>query len=203
MFESWEKVSTAKVSFSNAGSILTASGFSDGDVSTGSEFNAVYAACQSGTETPIIFDANGFILFELGIDPLVIGFSGQCSLSSSGHIVSDIVLLNGAFQDGVTQPQLDANQFNEAITHEMGHLLGLDHSQINLDLYTSTVNSGNYGACDADSLAGLPLMFPISFCQARLDAGLPQLSADDTAWISKLYPSSTHSTHYATISGTI
>jgi hypothetical protein len=203
MFQTWQSVTTAALSFKNAGPILAAPGFSDGDVSTAAEFNAVFGSCQAGTQSPIIFDANGSILAQLGLDPRVIGFSTQCKLSASGHIVSDLVLLNGAFQNGVTQPQLDANQFNEAITHEMGHLLGLDHSQINLDLLTTALNSGTFGNCNADELAGLPLMFPISFCQARLDAGLPQLSPDDKAWISRLYPSASYAAAYATISGTI
>ncbi len=203
MFQTWQSVSTAAVSFKNAGPILPTAGFSDGDVSTAAEFNAVYGSCQAGTQSPIIFDANRAILSQLGIDPLVIGFSTQCKLSASGHILADLVLLNGAFQNGVTPPQLDANQFNEAIIHEMGHLLGLDHSQINLDLFTSAMSSGQFGACNIDELAGLPLMFPISFCQARLDAGLPQLAPDDLAWISKLYPSGTFASKYATISGSI
>ncbi len=203
MFQTWQNVSTAAVSFTNDGPILPVTGFSDGDVSTVAEFDAVAGSCQAGTQNPIVFDANGSILQSLGLSPLIIGFSQQCALSSSGHIVSDMVLLNGAFQNGVTQPQLDANQFNEAIIHEMGHLLGLDHSQINLDLYVQAVNQQVFGSCNVDQLAGLPLMFPISFCQARLDAGLPPLAPDDVAWISRLYPSATASTAYATISGTI
>jgi hypothetical protein len=203
MFQTWQSISTASVSFRNVGAILGGTGFSDGDVSNAAEFNAVFGTCQAGNQSPIIFDANGGILAQLGIDPLVIGFSSQCKLSASGHIVSDLILLNGAFQNGATQPQLTANQFNQAITHEMGHLLGLDHSQINLDLFTATVSSGQFGACGLDQLAGLPLMFPISFCQSRIDAGLPALSSDDLAWISKLYPNAAYLTSYATVSGTI
>ncbi len=203
MFQTWQNVSTAAVSFTNDGSIIPVAGFSDGDVSTVAEFNAVFGSCQQGTQNPIIFDANGSLIQGLGLSNLVIGFSSQCSLSSNGRIVSDMVVLNGAFQNGVTQPQLDTNQFNEAIIHEMGHLLGLAHSQINLDLFTDAISQNNIGNCDLDRLAGLPLMFPISFCQARLDAGLPQLAPDDVAWISRLYPSATYNTTYATIAGTI
>jgi hypothetical protein len=47
----------------------------------------------------------------------------------------------------------------------------------------------------------LPLMFPVEFCQSRKSAGLPILAPDDTAWISKLYPNSSYSAKYGTISG--
>ena len=198
MLQTWSSVPTALVSFQNAGNILTTSGFSDGDVNTAAEFNAVFGSCQTGAQSPIIFDAAGGILQQLGIDPHVIGFSTQCKLSSAGFITSDLVLLNGAFLNGASSLQINNNQFDEAITHELGHLLALDHSQFNLDLFTNF-----FGTCDADKRAGLPLMFPVLFCPARVDSGLPRLSPDDTAWISRLYPSASFATSYATISGTI
>jgi hypothetical protein len=91
-----------------------------------------------------------------------------------------------------------ADEFDEAITHEIGHFFGLDHSQINLDLLLQ-----GSSPCDVDQLAGLPLMFPFAFCQARKDAGLPILSPDDLSWISRLYPTTTTVNEYGTISGII
>jgi len=161
--------------------------------------------CNSGSQNPVIFDADGSLLRALGLDPLVIGFSGTCKLDpQAGHIISAFVFLNGEFQDGVNSPgnnnyELTADQFDEAITHEMGHFSGLGHSQINLDLY----QSGFVGNCPLDELAGLPLMFPVEFCQSRKSAGLPILAPDDVAWISKLYPNSTYSSSFGTISGFI
>jgi len=110
--------------------------------------------------------------------------------------------MNGQFQDGIsdpntTNPEINADQFDEAITHEIGHFAGLHHSQINLDLYQNATP----GNCDLDRLAGLPLMFPILFCQSRKSAGLPILAPDDVAWISKLYPASSYASSYGTISG--
>jgi hypothetical protein len=75
--------------------------------------------------------------------------------------------------------------------------LGLGHSQINLDLF----QSGAVNNCNVDELAGLPLMFPVAFCQSRKSAGLPILSPDDSAWISKLYPGPSFNSSYGTISG--
>jgi hypothetical protein len=202
LFQNWQSVPTTTISFSYAGPIT---GIIGGDVKTVTDFNTVMGSCNSGTQSPVIFDANGSLLDALGLDPLVIGFSSSCKLDAqAGHILSALVLLNGRFQDGVSTPnshnfELSADQFDEAITHELGHFSGLGHSQINLDLF----NSGNVNNCDLDSLAGLPLMFPVAFCQSRKSAGLPILSPDDVAWISKLYPGPTYAANFGTISGFI
>jgi len=200
LFNNWHNVSTAAISYSYAGPIT---GVTGGDVKSMTDFNTIKGSCNAGTQNPVIFDSNGSLLKSLGLDPLIIGFASTCKLDPvAGHIVSALILLNGQFQDGVTNQntnnfELTPDQFDEAITHEMGHFSGLGHSQINLDLF----QSGAFGSCDTDRLAGLPLMFPIAFCQARKSVGLPILSPDDAAWISKLYPGSSFGTSYGTISG--
>lgn len=200
LFQNWHSVSTAAIAYTYAGPIT---GISGGDVKTVQDFNTVKGSCNNGTQSPVIFDSNGSLLKSLGLDPLVIGFSSPCKLDTqAGHIASAMILLNGEFQDGVTNSstknfELSADQFDEAITHEMGHFSGLGHSQINLDLFLN----GQVNNCDVDELAGLPLMFPVSFCQSRKSAGLPILAPDDAAWISKLYPGPAFSSTYGTISG--
>lgn len=200
LFQNWQSVPTTAIQFSYAGPI---GGISGGDVKTIQDFNTVQGSCNAGTQSPVIFDANGSLLQALGLDPLVIGFTSTCMLDPvAGHIQSALILLNGEFQDGVSDPgtnnyEITADQFDEAITHEMGHFSGLDHSQINVDLY----QNGFVNNCPVDELAGLPLMFPVEFCQSRKSAGLPILAPDDMAWISKLYPNSTYSANYGVISG--
>lgn len=206
MFGVWQAVPTAALSFTNAGPLLPAGSYTGGDLTTVKQFNDVMGSCNSGAQSPVIFDADGQIMAGLGLTNDVIGFATSCALDKvAGTFVSAAVLLNGKFQDGVDTPasippnfELTANEFDEAITHEIGHFLGLDHSQINLELLTRGVFP-----CDLDQLAGLPLMFPEAVCQARKDAGLPVLAPDDVAWISSLYPSASFATNYATISGTI
>lgn len=201
MFQAWQSVPTAAISFTYGGPIQSTGAFVDGDVSTVVEFNAVMASCDSGAQNPIMFDADGSIVRGLGLDPDIIGFAGPCKLDkTSGHIASGFALLNGQFQDGIDQGtnfELTANQFDEAITHELGHLVGLDHSQINVSVLWQL------GGCTPDDLAGLPLMFPLAFCPARADAGLPILAPDDMAWLSRLYPGATYAANYGLITGVI
>ena len=206
MFGVWQSVSTATVSFTNLGALLPAGSYPGGDVKTAQQFNDVMGSCNSGQQSPIIFDANGTIIAALGLPPEVIGFNSPCALDTvSGHILSSGIVMNGAFQDGGSNRngnppnfELTANEFDQAITHEIGHFLGLDHSQINLDVLLADVTP-----CDLDELAGLPLMFPISLCQARKDAGMAVLAPDDVSAISGLYPNSTTVNNYGTISGTV
>lgn len=198
LFQNWQSVPTTSITYTYAGPIA---GVSGGDVKTMADFNTVKGSCTAGTQNPVIFDANGSLFSGLGLDPLVIGFASTCKMNAqTGQIVAAMAVLNGEFQDGVsntTNFELSADQFDEAMTHEIGHFSGLGHSQINLALY----QSGVVDACDTDDLAGLPLMFPVEFCQSRKSAGLPILSSDDKAWISKLYPGASYASSYGTISG--
>jgi len=200
LFQNWQSVPTTSITYAYAGPIT---GVTGGDVKTIQDFNTVQGSCNSGAQNPVVFDANGSLIQALGLGPLVIGFSSTCKVNpQSGNIAGAMVVLNGEFQDLVSNPttnnfELDADQFDEAITHEMGHFSGLGHSQINVDMY----QNGDVNNCDVDELAGLPLMFPVSFCQSRKSAGLPILAPDDAAWISKLYPGATFAANYGTISG--
>ena len=198
----WQNVATAAVSFANAGSILPAGSYTGGDITTAAQFNAVMGSCNAGTQSPVIFDADAGIMTALGLPSGVIGITSHCALDEvNGFILSAAILVNGRFIDGVnTAPnfELTANEFDESFTHEFGHLLGLDHSQINVELLQHTGST-----CEPDLLAGLPVMFPQELCQARKDAGLAVLSQDDIAWISALYPDAQTPNVYGLISGVI
>lgn len=178
MFAVWQNVASSNISYNRAGAITDTAGFSDGDVSTEAEYNAVEGDCNSGGQSPIIYDANGAIFDAVIGDDGVIGFAGPCAINSAqGTIVSGKAVMNGLYQDGQATPiaDLTAAEFDATFIHEFGHFSGLDHSQIN-------VGCGN-GFCDADDLAGLPTMFPFLVSDQQ-----GTLSIDDVAWISRLYP---------------
>jgi hypothetical protein len=184
LFQIWQDVPTAKISYQNAGPILATGKYSGGPVDSAAKFDAVYNSCKNGTQSPIIFDAAGGLMAALGIDPGVIGFAGLCAADVNAHLRAALVALNGAWIDGnQANGELSDNQFDEAFTHEFGHFSGLDHSQINVSVLLQSQDH-----CDSALMPALPVMFPFAQCQARVDAGLPPLSPDDEAWISLLYP---------------
>lgn len=206
MFAAWQSVPTASLSFSNAGALLPAGSYKTGDLTTAQQYNDVLGSCRAGAQNPVILDADGTLMAQLGLPAGVIGFNSACAVdSTNGYITASAIVINGRFQDGVSSSsstlpnyELTANELDEAITHEIGHFIGLDHSQINFDLFQTLPFP-----CDVDRLAGLPLMFPILFCQARKDAGLPILSHDEVSWISTLYPKANSADSFGTISGVI
>ncbi len=198
MFAVWQNVASASISYNRAGFISAVAAFTDGDVSTAVEYNAVEGDCNGGNQSPIIYDAEAEIFIELGVDEAsVIGFAGPCAFeTANGRIISGQAVMNGLFQDGTDDPVIDlpAAEFDAAFIHEFGHFSGLDHSQVN-------VECANPACGTDDEEAGLPTMFPFLATEQQMT-----LSIDDVAWISKLYPAAGvggFAATHGTISGTV
>jgi hypothetical protein len=181
MFAVWQNVLSASIAYNRAGFINDAGPFTDGDVSTIAEFNAVEGDCEAGHQNPIIYDADATILKALGSDETsVIGFTRLCNFDAAqGRIRNTEVVMNGLFLDGEETPVADLTpaEFDATFIHEFGHFSGLDHSQINVECATPI--------CSTDDRSGLPTMFPFLVTDQQ-----GTLSIDDIAWISKLYPAS-------------
>ena len=194
MFNIWENVASASIGYERAGPISNVGGFSGGDLNTEAEFNAVMGDCNAGNQSPIIYDAAAAIFIALGVDETsVIGQAGPCGLDpAQGHILTGHAVMNGLFQDGqdAPVPDLDARGIRRDLHPRVRPLLGLDHSQINVECASAS--------CAGDDLAGLPTMFPFLVSDAQ-----GSLSIDDVAWISKLYPSGSFATTHGTITGTV
>jgi Matrixin len=192
-FQVWEDVSTATISFNRAGQLSQ-------DVTVNnitSVLNSLYDCGGSlgsiAKERSIIYDTNGSIISTLGDDPSsILGEASPVCLDSSGggnYFTIGFAILNGYSIDGSSDSKA---QLKTVMIHEFGHLIGLDHSQINDNCCTDY-------PCSSEDLAGLPTMFPILI---DVDA-MASLSRDDIAWISELYPTSNFASSTATITGHI
>ncbi|MBI4465833.1 MAG: hypothetical protein HY656_00195 [Acidobacteria bacterium] len=203
MFQVWEDVPTASIGFNRAGPIMNTGAFTDGNVSTMAELNAVEGSCSAGTQSPIIYDKDGSLFEELfGPGSGVIGFASVCELSPAGRILTSVAALNGAFRDDLpANDELTDNEFDAVFIHEFGHLFGMDHSQINLNCLSSQ------GGCvsGSDDAFGLPTMFPFliqNLTESPEVHPARTLSQDDIAWVSRLYPQN-FSSSFGVISGTV
>lgn len=204
MFATWENVPTSSIAYNNAGPINSVAGFSDGDVSTVPEFNAVSGDSDAGNQTAIIYDANGAIFDSIfGPNSGILGFAGPGLLDSNGRILSGLATLNGRFLDNnFGNGELSDGEFDAVFIHEFGHLSGLEHSQINLNCLRQPASCPDNSP---DSL-GLPTMFPILLSGLEESAGIPAQrtpSTDDAAWISRFYPDVTFSATHGTITGAV
>jgi hypothetical protein len=172
----WTQVPTASLSSQRLGTLL---GVSNGHVANVTDFDTVVSSCDNGDETAVIYDSDGSLFSQLIGDASVIGFTSLCKLSSDGHIESAFIVLTGGA--GLTLTQQD-----EVMTHEAGHLFGLDHS----------LPGANPCGTTTDDIKALPIMY----FQLSTQTGL---TADDKAWISTLYPSPTYNSTYGMITGQV
>lgn len=139
--------------------------------------------------TPIIFDNDGQILDDylgVGASNSVGGYGGVVIFSTANFFPSSgFLILNGKLT-------LTDDQLKFIIAHEVGHLIGLDHSQAGIS-YTESNTS-----CATDLKLFYPLMYPTT---CRPTASLT-LHPDDIAAVSALYPDTNVTTEFGELSGT-
>jgi len=134
--------------------------------------------------TPVIYDIDGSIIDDMlgsGAHNTTLGFATSVFFDDSSNFIpgSGYVVING----NTTITTVTQTILQNAIAHELGHMIGLDHSQAGTTYCTAV--SDNY-----------PLMYPIANCRIS-----GNLHADDQASVASLYPSSNVSSTYGEISG--
>ena len=174
-FSAWTSIPTVSLTVQRIGPLQGIA-----DVVTIADYDSLEGSVNSGAQTAVVYDASGALFHALFSDPNVIGFAGPRKLSATGKIATGIAAING--QAG------GSDMLKTTMVHEFGHLLGLDHTQ---------VNCRALGCLDADN-ANIPTMFPILF-----DSRQAVPKADDRAWISNLYPSSRFAASYGAIKGRV
>ncbi len=135
---------------------------------------------------PVIFDANGAItndLFGAGQSGVVLGFASS-RLADGADDFYDYGFL---FLNGVQATLSLTGDFRKTVLHEMGHLIGLDHTQAGLREFFS------------GPVANTPIMFPF----IASNSGLATPRVDDSAWVSYLYPEPSFRNAFGTIRGRV
>jgi len=187
-FATWTGVPTASISFVNAGALPA-------DV-TGVNATAYFGVCGDNLN-PIIFDSDGSVirtLFGVGQENVILGASGPDCASYVPPVITEAsAILNGRFIDGTTSqvnPEVSLADFAGVFTHEFGHYIGLDHSQINLtEAFDSNTANDNT----------IATMFPILINGSEQAS----LNLDDRVAASMLYPSANFYSSTGSIRGSV
>ncbi len=130
---------------------------------------------------PIIFDSSGAIFDAIfGPDSGVLGIAGPSLINpATNTILKGYAVFNG---DGIDAG--DAEVLRATFTHELGHFLNLDHSQINgVHLGAPVPGFTNRG-----TLSRITTMFPVLLGRSVVPHPMASLHRDDAAAVSSLYP---------------
>ncbi|MFQ5627548.1 MAG: hypothetical protein ACE5I1_02210, partial [bacterium] len=178
----WSDEPTLTLSFS----ISTGTLAPDSDVSTLTEFLSVSAAGNG--KSPVIFDDDGSILADLGVPPGVIGMTFIKNRDdASFRITESLQIYNGQLIDGnPANGELPLDEMAKAITHEMGHALNFDHTQVNGHYFigdTDDPGFAKYGAPPA-GVGVVNIMFPFAIGGDNISA---EPNRDDLATAEFLY----------------
>lgn len=178
-FQTWEDLSTASITFSDQGFLAM-------DI-TDSEEGLAFLE-EGHPDNPIIFDNDGKLtaaLLGAGTQGTVAGFTSLPTVDfDSNQYVSGFLVVNGAL---ATLSPLETTR--QLITHEIGHLIGLDHTQAGHELAQDPILSNNQF---------VPVMYPI-----LLNEGPQAPTRDDIAWLSWLYPEPGFADSTGTITGKV
>lgn len=136
---------------------------------------------------PVIYDDNGEIIdayFGIGQSNDIVGFAASILFSGASYFSEGYTVINGK------NLKSSNTTFKLLVAHEIGHFIGLDHSQVDINNQES---GGQF--CSTSSRDKYPVMYP--FACRNVDS----LHEDDISAISALYPGATVNTSLGTLNG--
>lgn len=145
---------------------------------------------------PVIFDSDGTIvdsiielIFGKGASDYTLGFGTPLTDPMTGEIVEAEIIINGKIL--ATSKTNAIERVYSTLLHEIGHFIGLGHSQLHLDFAFDEDPSNNLF---------LPVMFPI---ETEDQFSSQSLSQDDCNILSTLYPKQSKMALLGNITGTV
>jgi len=139
---------------------------------------------------PIVYDSNGEIIdafFGVGQSEFTIGFAASIMTVGNSYFDEGYAVINGK-DIGLT-----SITFKLLIAHEIGHLIGLDHTQVNIN--NQETDFGMPRLCGTRSQNAYPLMYPF-VCRDE-----ETLHQDDSSAISALYPTTGINNNFGILQG--
>src|SRR2546426_4858647 len=138
-FQAYENIPTTTIRFLNQGPILSLGTPGSPPAGEPVDVNSTNFAPYLNPSSPlgqniIVFDADGSIFDAIfGPGTGVLGFAGTSFVfTNQPFFFEALAAYNGRFLDGnAANGELAVNSFRGVFTHETGHFVGLDHSQIN------------------------------------------------------------------------
>ena len=166
----WTNVSTAKISLVRGSDLPV-------DVTT-ANVNNYYSNFSDGLN-PVIYDTDGSIIdlkLGAGNSNSVLGFAGSqatfdgsvCSFTEGKAVINGKIAVSDTTMTVV-------------LAHELGHFIGLDHTQLD--------------QAEGLSFANYPLMYPIAV------RGTATLGDDDVSAVTALYPDTNVAANFGTLQG--
>lgn len=168
----WNDVATATVQINQGSDLAT-------DIDS-TNYTTVFddapnSPTYSDNISPVIYDADGGIIddfFGSGQSDFIAGFAASIYLVNGTEFEEGYAIINGKPSAGFS-----SDDIVKVTIHEIGHLIGLDHSQLDINNQESMTL-----VCRTAAATDYPAMYPF-LCRNTLD-----LHPDDIQAVSALYP---------------
>jgi len=144
---------------------------------------------------PIVYDNDGSIVDAFfgigqgtGPDASIVGFASSTVIIGTSFFTEGFAVINGNDNIPIQDPELIL-----IIAHEIGHYMGLDHTQANINNTESLFNFCPTSRIDPDTY---PLMYPYACRTSQI------VHPDDTVSLSMLYPEVNYQLSQGQLTGT-
>ncbi len=151
---------------------------------------------------PFVYDDNGKIIkayFGEENSLFIAGFAASVRKLGDSYFSEGYAVINGKNLEQGPMPTSIKPKL--IIAHEMAHLFGLDHSQVNIN--NQETDFGLPMSCSTQNPIAYPLMYPIVCRDKAFDLGNNEITLhqDDISAVSALYPSTSINNSFGILQG--